>query len=122
MLLRCIGWSELNPVLGTMAFEQLFREEKMVQLLEERYNFTPKDYYEINGRKQFYSLELKNDIEEKQEEIARLKKENADQKKHIEALLRLKDDQQNHIRKIENSMSWKVTEPLRNVKKILSRH
>ena len=67
-------------------------------------------------------MELKNDIEEKQEEIARLKKENADQKKHIEALLRLKDDQQNHIRKIENSMSWKVTEPLRNVKKILSRH
>lgn len=122
LLLKCIGWSEVNPVLGMMAFEQLFKEEKMVRLLEERYNFTPKDYYEINGRKQFYSLELKKDIEEKQEEIARLKKENADQRAHIEALLRLKDDQQNHIKKIENSMSWKVTEPLRNVKKILSRH
>lgn len=122
LLLKCIGWSDLNPVLGMMRFEQLFKDKKLVQLLEKKYNFTPKDYYEINGRRQFYSMELQNVMEEREAEIERLKKENTAQKEHIEVLLRLKDNQQNHIRKIENSRSWKLTEPLRNVKKRLSRH
>lgn len=122
LLLKCIGWSEVNPVLGMMMFEQLFKDEKLVQLLEKKYSFTPKDYYRINERRQFYSMELQNVIEEKEIEIEKLKKENTDQKEHIEVLLRLKDNQQNHIRKIENSISWKLTEPLRNIKKRLSRH
>lgn len=58
LLLHCIGNSEFNPVLGLNAFEQLFRDPQMTQLLEDKYAFTPKDYYAYNKNHQYFLPEV----------------------------------------------------------------
>lgn len=112
LLCRCIGRSEFNPVLGMLALERLLRDAGYRRLLEEKYQFTLKDYYRLNGKAQFYSVAL-------EEQIDAMLGEQKEQEEHIRVLLELKDMQQRHIENMQNSFSWKVTKPLRKIKKML---
>lgn len=47
--------------------------------------------------------------------IKTLEEENKHQKNHISALLELKENQQKLIDDMTNSMSWKITKPLRKI-------
>lgn len=122
LLCKCIGYSEKNPVLGMMKLEGLFRDPQATEILETKFRYYPKDYYRQNTGHQYYSPALEDEIKKKDELIERLKKENEAQKDHIRVLLELKDHQQQYIRSIEESASWKMTEPLRVVKNKLKKN
>ena len=101
------------------------------RVLLEKYHYTPKKYYEETCKKLLW---VEKDDEQEQQlkyqlEQERKKIKNKDD--HIEKLLEIKDLQQNHIgklerelenlrqrlRAIEESKSWKMTQPIRNLKK-----
>ena len=135
LLCKCVGYTELNPLLGMMKLEELFRDPETVKLLEEKYCYTPKEFYHQNTGWQYYSPRLDVELKDKDEIISRLRRESKFQKEHIESLMELKDLQQQHIGKLETqvnnleaqvkwmeeSASWKMTQPLRDAKKKLKK-
>ena len=126
LLEKCIGYSDDNPILGLFKLGELMNDEKYGRVLREKYNYTPKKYYEETCKK---ILWVKKDNEwklelEKQKEDLKIKEE------HIQKLLEIKELQQNHIIKVEQelevfrqklhameeSRSWKMTQPIRKIK------
>ena len=109
LLSKCIGYSDKNPILGLTILEGYLNDQKMQKILEEKFNYTLKDYYEMNkvvqliGERNF------------EQHIQKLEEENKNQKNHISVLLDLKDNQQKIIDDMENSISWKITKPLRKL-------
>ena len=131
LLEKCIGYSDSNPVLGLFKLGELMNDPVYGRVLLEKYHYTPKKYYEETCKKLLWvekddeqEQQLKYQLEQEREKI-----ENKDD--HIEKLLEIKDLQQNHIgklerelenlrqrlRAIEESKSWKMTQPIRNLKK-----
>ena len=131
LLGKCIGYSDSNPVLGLFKLGELMNDPVYGRVLLEKYHYTPKKYYEETCKKLLW---VEKDDEQEQQlkyqlEQERKKIKNKDD--HIEKLLEIKDLQQNHIgklerelenlrqrlRAIEESKSWKMTQPIRNLKK-----
>lgn len=131
LLEKCIGYSDSNPVLGLFKLGELMNDPVYGRVLLEKYHYTPKKYYEETCKKLLW---VEKDDEQEQQlkyqlEQERKKIKNKDD--HIEKLLEIKDLQQNHIgklerelenlrqrlRAIEESKSWKMTQPIRNLKK-----
>lgn len=131
LLEKCIGYSDSNPVLGLFKLGELMNDPVYGCVLLEKYHYTPKKYYEETCKKLLWvekddeqEQQLKYQLEQEREKI-----KNKDD--HIEKLLEIKDLQQNHIgklerelenlrqrlRAIEESKSWKMTQPIRNLKK-----
>ena len=131
LLEKCIGYSDSNPVLGLFKLGELMNDPVYGRVLLEKYHSTPKKYYEETCKKLLWvekddeqEQQLKYQLEQEREKI-----KNKDD--HIEKLLEIKDLQQNHIgklerelenlrqrlRAIEESKSWKMTQPIRNLKK-----
>ncbi len=131
LLEKCIGYSDSNPVLGLFKLGELMNDPVYGRVLLEKYHYTPKKYYEETCKKLLWvekddeqEQQLKYQLEQEREKI-----KNKDD--HIEKLLEIKDLQQNHIgklerelenlrqrlRAIEESKSWKMTQPIRNLKK-----
>ena len=131
LLEKCIGYSDSNPVLGLFKLGELMNDPVYGRVLLEKYHYTPKKYYEETCKKLLWlekddeqEHQLKYQLEQEREKI-----KNKDD--HIEKLLEIKDLQQNHISKlerelenlrqrlraIEESKSWKMTQPIRNLKK-----
>ncbi len=121
LLCRCIGYSGANPVLGLMKLEELFAEPRLTKLLEEKFHYTPKDFYKESGKYLFYSPELEAERKRAREDVRRLTAENEGYREHIKALLELKEAQQRYIEHMQNTASWKITKPLRDVKEIIRR-
>lgn len=130
LLEKCIGYSDDNPILGLFKLGELMNDEKYGRVLREKYNYTPKKYYEETCKK---ILWVKKDNEWKQELEQELEKQKEDLKnkeEHIQKLLEIKELQQNHIIKVEQelevfrqklhameeSRSWKMTQPIRKLK------
>ena len=130
LLEKCIGYSDDNPILGLFKLGELMNDEKYGRVLREKYNYTPKKYYEETCKK---ILWVKKDNEWKQELEQELEKQKEDLKnkeEHIQKLLEIKELQQNHIIKVEQelevfrqklhameeSRSWKMTQPIRKIK------
>lgn len=130
LLEKCIGYSDDNPILGLFKLGELMNDEKYGRVLLEKYNYTPKKYYEETCKK---ILWVKKDSEREQEREQELKKEKEDLKnkeEHIQELLKIKGLQQKHIFKVEQeleslrqklhameeSKSWKITQPIRKLK------
>lgn len=112
LLLRGISFGPINPILGLEKIEEMFHEEKYEKILKEKYNYTPKDFYQDNLKHQFYSAYIFDEIEKLRTEnnttlteIVNLKKQNA----YLKA----------HIKKMESTKSWKITKPLRETKALL---
>ena len=140
LLSGCMGGEEPNPVLGLKKMEELMKNPDIVTVLEEKFSYTPKDYYKQSVRPLFatedilgeleYLRRLRPMLEERIEgmEQARLVQIEENQKlreKIAGQELMLADqnlmltEQQKVIESMENSTSWKITKPLRNAKKIL---
>ncbi len=111
LLEKCIGYSDANPVLGMEAFEKLFQSVEMTALLENKYQFTPKEFYKKNATHQYFQEEDFLKLEQKIKEL----------EAHVSVLLDVKEMQQKHIEALENSLSWKVTKPIRNLKNIVKK-
>ena len=72
-------------------------DEKYGRVLREKYNYTPKKYYEETCKK---ILWVKKDNEWKQE-LEKQKEDLKNKEEHIQKLLEIKELQQNHIIKVE---------------------
>ena len=126
LLEKCIGYSDDNPILGLFKLGELMNDEKYGRVLREKYNYTPKKYYEETCKK---ILWVKKDNEWKQE-LEKQKEDLKNIEEHIQKLLEIKELQQNHIIKVEQelevfrqklhameeSRSWKMTQPIRKIK------
>ena len=126
LLEKCIGYSDDNPILGLFKLGELMNDEKYGRVLREKYNYTPKKYYEETCKK---ILWVKKDNEWKQE-LEKQKEDLKNKEEHIQKLLEIKELQQNHIIKVEQelevfrqklhameeSRSWKMTQPIRKLK------
>lgn len=116
LLMKCMEENDLNPVLGLMKLEDLLNCPETCAVLEEKYQFTPKVFYEENKKKQYYSPDLYREERALRKELEKMKEINKNQKDHIELLLSIKDQQQRAIEEMQNSFSWKVTKPIRNLR------
>lgn len=111
LLTKCIGYSDANPILGMEAFEKLFQSVETADLLENKYQFTPKEFYKRNSTHQYFQ----------EEDFLKLEQKIKDLEAHVSVLLDVKEMQQKHIEALENSLSWKVTKPIRNLKNIVKK-
>ena len=126
LLEKCIGYSDDNPILGLFKLGELMNDEKYGRVLREKYNYTPKKYYEETCKK---ILWVKKDNEWKQE-LEKQKEDLKNKEDHIQKLFEIKELHQNHIIKVEQelevfrqklhameeSRSWKMTQPIRKIK------
>lgn len=106
------------PVLGLLMLEKLMTDKRYVQLLEDKYDFTPIDYYKLNEQ------HLYNDtILNKQQRMAeQLQNENQSLKQALEELHRQLsatqsslDETTHQLQKLLNSTCWKITKPIRYI-------
>ena len=119
LLSKCIGYSDKNPVLGMFVLERYLNDKKMFNLLEEKFDFTPKNYYEMNKKIQMVGeRSIEEKINDLNNQIKELEEENKHQRDHISVLLDLKENQQKLINDMTNSLSWKITKPLRKINSI----
>lgn len=118
LLMQCVGENNLNPVLGLIKMEELLNRPDTCAILEKEYHFTPKMFYEENKKRQFYSYELYKKERDLRYELQKVKESNRHQQDHIDLLLEIKNQQQEYIEQLQNSISWKITKPIRNLRKI----
>lgn len=119
LLSKCIGYSDKNPVLGMFVLERYLNDKEMFTILEEKFDFTPKNYYEMNKKIQMVGeRSIEEKINDLNNQIKELEEENKHQRDHISVLLDLKENQQKLINDITNSLSWKITKPLRKINSI----
>lgn len=114
LLAKCIGDSEINQILGLEKFEELFKSPKTRALLEKNYEFTPKVFYQRNAGHLYFQPQ-------DGEYIRKMERQIQEMNQHICVLLDIKEQQRNHIEALENSLSWKVTRPLRILKGIVKK-
>lgn len=116
LLMQCVGENNLNPVLGLIKMEELLNKSDTRAILEKEYHFTPKMFYEENKKRQFYSYELYKKESDLRYELQKVKESNRYQQDHIDLLLEIKNQQQEYIEQLQNSISWKITKPIRKLK------
>lgn len=87
--------------------KEIIREEKYAKQLEREIKQLKKDNQKLNKRN-----------EKLQNEKNKLKKDNKKANKRNEKLKSANQDLKNKISEMENSNSWKVTRPLRNINRI----
>lgn len=108
------GLSESIPPAGIEKFLELLQKPEYVKLLEEKYDFTVKDFYEMTGKHIYndYFLECRvRQLNEEREKRQRLEQEKRRKEQELEEL----------IAAYENSTSWKLTRPFRKIMKVLKR-
>ena len=96
--------------------EELLNKSDTRAILEKEYHFTPKMFYEENKKRQFYSYELYKKESDLRYELQKVKESNRYQQDHIDLLLEIKNQQQEYIEQLQNSISWKITKPIRKLK------
>lgn len=109
ILLQC---SEIN-ILGIERYEELLRNPDMLNLLENKYQFSLSEYYNEYKKLNFYSA-IKCDIERLKQEKEALFYQIKEREMEIE-------EKQNIIEVMTHSTSWRFTEPLRKIGRILKK-
>lgn len=98
----------LIPPAGIRRLHELFRRPEMARLLEEKYHFTIKDFYEMTGKFMYCNQVIYNQLSKKKKEVSELRKEVERQKGVID--------------EYRNSTSWKITAPLRRGGEMIRKH
>lgn len=99
---------QLNALIGDMDRSKELRE--LAGLLESEHQANLEHQSQI--RKQL------QDMEQLQHELNVSRQESAELKQHKHSLEREKQDLANHLRLIQNSLSWKITRPLRGIRQL----
>lgn len=112
LLCKPIHGRDSVPAAGILQLNELLRNPNSATLLEEKYNFTAKDFYNLTGKPVYYDDMCKRELAEKTEECKNLYTE-------IQQLKAQNVRQRHVIAEYAESTSWKVTAPLRVVGKWL---
>lgn len=116
ILLRCSG--ESANFLGLEKYEQILGDEKMLDILEEKMDFSISEYYKKYRVRNF---DLLGELEKAKGDIRYLKTDVEEKKKAIENKQREVEQLQFLVDEVMSSTSWKVTGPLRKAMRILKR-
>lgn len=116
ILLRCSG-NKIN-FLGLEKYEQFLDDEKILNVLETKMEFSLSEYYKEYRIKNFDTFgELKN----ARNDIKRLEAERQSKQQEMEIKQKEIEHLQFVVDEVMSSTSWKVTSPLRKVMRILKR-
>ena len=116
ILLQCSG--ENVNFLGLEKYEKLLDDEKMLNVLEEKMEFSLSEYYKEYRTRNF---DLLGELEKAKCDIRYLKTDVEEKKKAIENKQREVEQLQFLVDEVMSSTSWKVTGPLRKAMRILKR-
>ena len=108
-----IGWEWTAPA-GIEKLKELFRDDEMKDILEKKFNFSIKDLYRMNAKNIYFDPIVQKKFQTVREERDRLE---VDNKSLYDEVERLKKE----ISLYRDSTSWKVTRPLRRIRKIVRR-
>ncbi len=111
LLFHCYQNGLQLPILGLMKLEELLHDQTYVDLLENKYNFTAKNYYDISCNHMFCD----SFVNSATAEVEGFKKQIADQNSQIVSLLKKQAEYKNALETIMSSSCWKFTKPLRTL-------
>ena len=104
--------------LGLEAFEILLHKEGAVELLEKNYNFNLCEYYKLYRNSSLYDTVVKKTLENLETEKRGLEIKIKEDKEYLDFYKAEVEKVNFELKKILNSSSWKLTEPLRKFMKI----
>ncbi len=85
-----------NPVLGIYKFVKLFEDEKYITLADQKFNFTLKDFYKLQGNKSYFNIgdetHLVNSLNNANLELANCKEYISKLENHNQDLEEYRDD------------------------------
>lgn len=102
---------------GVQKFFELFQNERLTALLENKYNFTVKDFYQLTGQHVYQDTW----IEEAMKNQKRLEEENLHLQEESRKLQEESKKLKGLIRHYELSTSWRMTKPLRAVGRLVKK-
>lgn len=101
--------------LGIEKFKDILKDSKNLEILENKFNFDLKNYYKLYRTSNFVDTVLKVRISELEKKNDELENEKND---IINTMNQEIDKRDKEISKILNSVSWKVTAPIRKIAKL----
>lgn len=114
LLCRPIASEKIIPAAGIHKMFMLLRNPETAKLLEEKFDFGVKAFYEMTGNTLFYSKRLEEEMKRQEQQRRKLEAEISYLKNETDSLKKI-------ISEYEESKSWKVTAPLREIGKHLPR-
>lgn len=115
LLCRPIHAETLVPPAGIRRLHELLRRPEFFRLLEEKYNFTIKDFYEVTGKSLYCNEIINRKLSKNTEEWTSLKAEEVSLKRQLGEQKTLLEEQRTVIDEYKNSTSWRITAPLRKI-------
>lgn len=123
ILLRCSG--DNANFLGLEKYEQILGDEKLLNILEEKMDFSISEYY---NNYRFRNFDFFDELGRAKENIRKLEAEIEEKQRCLESKImetEIKQREVEHLRflvdEVMSSTSWKVTGPLRKAVRILKR-
>lgn len=121
LLCRCIRGEDINPVLGLIKLGELLQNSELKDVLKEKFHYTQKDFYEQTVRRLFVTEDISGELGYLRRLCPMLEGRVQELEGENESLRKSLGKKQGLLDQIENSRSWKLTEPLRKMKKILDK-
>ena len=123
ILLRCSG--DNANFLGLEKYEQILGDEKLLNILEEKMDFSISEYY---NNYRFRNFDFFDELGSAKENIRKLEAEIEEKQRYLESKIMETEIKQREIEHLQflvdevmSSTSWKVTGPLRKAVRMLKR-
>lgn len=100
---------------GIEYFMELLQEKRYIELLENKFDFSIKDFYDLTGKEIYFDYVLEKQLKEYQNECETLNRSCRNLNDEKEKLFRKTKELSNLVLEYKNSTSWKVTRPLRKI-------
>ena len=121
LLCKCMQGETENSVLGLTKLERLLNDPKTGEILESKFEYSPKDYYKQSVQKLFYTEEIQHQINTLSYDNNVLKHINHNLEEKNTELHKECEELKQQVQSLLNSTSWKVTKPLRKVSSLVKR-
>lgn len=96
-------------------FDRIFRDGEAAELLYQKYHFSQHDVYYMTGNPILYATEARRVFQELSAELQKLKTEHQLLAEKYGTLTENYEKLEKEKQEMENSTSWKVTEPFRKI-------
>lgn len=100
---------------GIKKLQELFEKPEIKNVLESKYNFNIKEFYELNSEHLYFDVYVQRYVHKLNDKIKMLVHENSILINDIDELKKENDILKNQVIQYSSSLSWKITEPLREI-------